>query len=559
MLNIKTKAALWTSLLLLASAAQAQSKPNILFLFADDLGLVDIHSPLTTQGHGSNYHQTPNIDRLAQEGMSFTQAYSQPNCQPSRAALISGQYPVRAFNDTYNVVSLSRMDQDSVGWPYIAIEPYEQRGDVAQEATSLFEMLQQAGYQTSWFGKNHGTGPISGLSKYYGVDHNYAVSKQFKAKVNGKKKSGQFIALKDDKKGWVLDGPYNQYAQPYTAAYVKENLLPYANGNDPMKLVGKPKHLTDAVGDAVTDYLAQRAQQKQPFVAYVPFHAVHTKIVPRPDLKAKYKKLNSTDKRHTNVDYAAFVEHLDQTVARILDSLKQNGLADNTLVIFTSDNGGVGYVTNNAPLRNAKGSFYEGGLRVPFIVKWPGVTKASSATSEPIHFIDIYPTLAEVVGGQLPAKNVQPLDGESFISLLKGKEKALNRDSLFWHFPGYMDERNQPRSLIHKRIGDKNYKLIFSYLSGQYEMYELSSDLAEATNLLENPTEESQAIAMQMNAELIHWLKENKAPTGHWKVNGQAVSYPAEDMVSYQVPDQTGLKPMKDEDILRPWGKKKKH
>ncbi|MEN8846682.1 MAG: sulfatase [Akkermansiaceae bacterium] len=529
-----------------AFSALAVEKPNILFIMADDLGWVDIAASAANMGNGSRYHETPSIDQLAREGISFTHAYVQQNCQPTRAAILSGQYAVQAMNSTYNVGSLNRYDQRSKDWPKIPIKPYSQQKDgIDPSSTSLFEMLQAVNYHTAWFGKNHGCGPNQDLPKNHGIDHNFATRKKVRGTVKGKKESSNYLALQDDAKGWLFDGPMAKYAQPYTTKYLKKHLLPLANENDPISLLGTPKHYTDAIGDAVIDYLRERAAAPSPFIAYVPLHAVHSGIVARPDLLAKYQAKPSTDQRHPNAKYAAFVEHLDQTVGRILRALEEEGLTQNTLVIFTSDNGGVKGITSNQPLRSDKGSFYEGGLRVPFIVRWPGAVTPNTTSSQPIHCIDLYPTLAKIAGGTLPNPKTQPLDGISFEPILRGKQKSLARESLFWHFPGYMDERNHPRSLIQKRIGEDLYKLFFNYSDGSYELYNITQDLSESQNLLEAANDKINRIAQEMNSDLLNWLTKTKAPTGTWRINGTPVPYPSADRKSYHIPDQSGLKRIK--------------
>ena len=532
--------------------AGEKNQPNIIYLMADDLGWVDIHSPIATSGYGSKYYETPNIDRLAEEGLSFTYAYTQQNCQPTRTALLSGQYATGKYNDTYNVVSLNRYDKRSSEWPNIKIQPYDQTGSVSADAMSLLEMAQSAGYTTAWFGKNHGTGKTANLPKDHGVDHNFATNKKVSGKVNGKKKKSNYLALKDDKKGWIFDGPIQAYAEPYTKPYIKENLLPYANGNDPLTLVGKTKHYSDALTDSVVDYLKAQAKKQKPFMAYVPFHAVHSAIVTRDDLLHKYNNKPSKDPRHTRADYAGFVEHLDQMVARILDNLNQLGLDKNTVVIFTSDNGGINKFSGNAPLRGDKGMFYEGGIRVPFIVKWPGVVKPATTNAQPTHCIDVYPTLADIIGADL-SKVPQKLDGESLLPILTGAKQKISRDNIYWHFPGYMDKRNFPRSVIQKRVENQLYKLFFNYGTGDYELYNISEDMGEAVNLMASATKENKRIAQLLNKDLVSWLTLNKAPTGKWRANNEAVSYPSISMSDYKVPSQEKLTPLSDKKILRPF------
>lgn len=521
---------------------QKRDKPNIIFLMADDLGWVDVSSPLVTDGNGSGYHETPNIDQLAEQGMSFQHAYSQQNCQPSRTALITGQYAPGKYNGAYNVYSLKRYDKRSPDWPNIAIEPHDQGFEgIDSRSTSLFEMLKEEGYHTAWFGKNHGTGKEKDLPRNHGIDYNFATSKKVKGVSNGKKVAANYWALNDDDKGWIFDGPMAAYAKPYDEAYIKENLLPYANSNDPLTLVGTKKHYSDGLADSVVDYLRARAQSDQPFVAYVPFHSVHSAIVTRPDLLKKYKLKSSKDRRHKNSKYAGFVEHLDQLVGRILSEVDELGLKENTIIVFTSDNGGVGNITNNSPLRNAKGSFYEGGIRVPFIVRWPGRVQPESVSKQPVHFVDVYPTLMNIAGADSETI-VQELDGASILSLLTGLQSNIDRDSLYWHFPGYMDYRNSPRSVIQKRVDGDLYKLFFDYLTGEYELFNISKDQSEKINLLLTADDQITAIANDLNDDLREWLISREAPTGTWRVNSEDVPYPPKGMTGYQIPDQANLK-----------------
>lgn len=521
-------------------ASAADSTPNVLFIMADDLGFTGIESPIATDGHGSKYHQTPNLNKFAEQGMSFVHAYTQQNCQPTRTALISGQYATGKYNNTYNVNGLNRQNSKSPGWPNLLIEPYKQTNEIDTSSTSMLEMFKNEGYETSWFGKNHGTGADEDLPEAHGVDYNVATSRRIYGMVNGKKKRVDYFAIQDGSNGWTLDGALKPYAQPYTKEYIAKNLEPFANGNDPSILEGTKKHYTDALTDALIDYLGKAKKENKKFAAYVPYHAVHTPIVPRDDLNKKYKKYKTPDERHTKPTYAAFVELLDQNIGRIMKALDELGLADNTLVIFTSDNGGYRGFTNNAPLRKYKGTFYEGGLRVPFIARWPGKIAPKTVSKQPVHIVDMYATFADVVDADT-SKIVQKLDGESIIPVLTGKQKQLDRDTLFWHFPGYMDSRNWPRTLVQQRFDDQIYKLIFNYETGVYELYNITKDISESKNLMEAPTSADKKIALAMNKSMVEWLTKTNAPTGTWRVNGDKVPYPTLSLTNYPIPSQEGL------------------
>lgn len=512
-------------------------QPNVIFIMADDLGWTDLSSSNTSLGNGSKYYESPNIDKLAKQGKSFTYAYTQQNCQPTRAALISGQYATGAYNGVYNVGSLQRATKELRSTT--AIVPHKQTNYLKENCISMFETVKTAGYHTAFFGKLHAIKTGEDATTYLGVDHNLALRKETKATVNGQKVDNEFFAQNDDHKGWIFshDG-LKPYAQPYDSTYIKDVLEPLKNGNDPWLLEGTPKHLTDALGDAVVDYIKDRTREDKPFFAYVPFHAVHVSILPRPDLEAKYKAKKSTDPRHDRADYAAFVELLDQTVGRILNALDDpngdgdtsDGIEENTLVVFYSDNGGFMGPTDNTPLRLRKGTYYEGGVRVPLIFRYPGVIAPNTVNSDQeVHAVDFYPTLADITGAKLPKAKKYELDGKSIVPVLKGETTSLaDKKELYWHFPGYMDVRNMPQSVIHYRHTDnKHYKLFYRYEDSSYELYNLSDDIGETTNLLGGkPDQATQDLAMLMNNKLRNWLMQRNAPTGTWRVSGEAVAYP---------------------------------
>ena len=512
----------------------SQNRPNIILIMADDLGWVDTSGSNVSQGNGSKYYETPNIDKLALNGMSFTYAYSQQNCAPTRAALLSGQYATGLQNGVYNVKSLHRASTPGE----TLIIPHNQNSHLSTESISIFKTIKTAGYHTSWFGKFHAIAPGE-VATFPSIDHNIALKKETIAKVNGVKSKMEFYAQKDDTRGWVFShDKLKPYAKPYTSAYINNVLKPYANGNDPETLKGTPKHLTDALGDAIVDYIKERALDDKPFFAYVPFHAVHVKISPRADLKVKYNTKKSIDRRHKRADYAAFVELLDQNVGRIVDALDDpnsdgdtsDSITENTLVIFYSDNGGFVGPTNNSPLRLRKGTYYEGGIRVPLIFRWPGTIAQNVVNdTQEVHAIDFYPTIADISKAKVPDAAIHQLDGKSVASILKGETVSLeNNTELYWHFPGYMDVRNLPQSVMHLRHTDKkHYKLFYRYEDGSSELYNLSDDIGESTNLLDgDPNQKTLDLAMSMNNKLRAWLIKRVAPTGTWRVSGKAVAYP---------------------------------
>jgi arylsulfatase A-like enzyme len=489
--------AMWTVVVFVCHSAAAQ--PNIVHIIADDFGWVDLSAGSTNYGNGSNYYQTPNLDELASRGMSFTSAYTCQNCVPTRAALLTGQYAPRT--GIHNVGDLNRNGGDTL---LVAPEDGEH---IANSAITLAETLAAAGYATAHFGKFHVAADRADVSTQHGFEVNMEV---------GNGASGTAHIAVNSGGTWTFGVPeYDAYAQPYTQAYVNTKLAPYVNGNNPNTLVGTAKHLVDGVTDAATAYLAAHAGGTEPFYINLAYSAVHTPITPRADLAAKYNAISSTDPRHTDPNYAAFVETLDQAVGRVMaavddpngDGNTSDSIAANTLLVFTSDNGGHIGVTDNTPLRERKGTQREGGLRVPLIAVMPGTIAAGVINDEVIHAVDYYPTYAALAGASLPSPQNHILDGESFAGILRGEQSALNRDAVFWHFPGYLDDRSAPTSLITKDAGGKRYKLFYYYEDQRYELFNLTDDLSETTDLLASPINAADySIARQMSSDLRAWL-----------------------------------------------------
>jgi len=514
--------------------ADNTAKPNIILLFADDLGWNDISSPISTMGNGSKNHQTPNIDKLATQSMVFTNAYTQQNSAPTRAALLTGQYANRTH--VYNVFGLDRYatgKEAGIKKEEARIIPANQEKESIKPGTLTYaRLLNKAGYNTYIFGKVHGFNLTE--NDNFGFSHDFECSKKVKG---DKKDDSNYYAFKTKEGEWIFDNPlYNKFAQPYTEDYIRKNLLPFANGNDPLTLAGTKKHFTDAIGDVVIDEIA-KADKKKPFSMWVAFHAIHSAIVGREDLYAKYKNRTELDERHENFKYGALTEQLDQTVGRILaavddpngDGDTSDSMRDNTVVIFMSDNGGVhGGNHSNAPLRWAKGTQYEGGIRVPMMVRFPKKVKPNTVTNEPVHVIDFLPTFLELAGVKYNnAEHV--LDGESFVPLLTCKSKMLKRDRLFWHFPGYMDERGIPASVINKRIGDKRYKYRYCYEYDTHELYNLTDDIGEKVNLLSgSPSASNLKLGNELLNDLNQWIDNTKPLPMYYVANGKQVGLPKE-------------------------------
>ena len=428
------------------SAWAVDGKPNIVFLFADDLGWTDLAC------YGSKYYETENVDSLRRQGMKFTNAYTNaPNCAPTRACLLSGRYTPR--HGVYTVSTGARGEDR-----FRKMIPVANRTYLPLDEVTMARALRSAGYATGCFGKWH-----------LGKDALY---------------------------------------------------LPEKRGFDESAVRGgdHPHPATDHLADRAIDFI--RANAEQPFFAYVPFHAVHTPIRAPEKLIEKYRSKEGVG-GHDDPVYAAMLEEMDQAIGRILGTLDELKLTENTIVIFYSDNGGAGgyersgiagglELTMNAPLRGGKGMLYEGGIRVPLIVRWPGVVEAGSVCHEPVTSIDFYPTFLEACGSRVTAKH--RLDGVSLLPLLNSAGKtSLARGALYWHFPGYLQAkkdgstwRTTPAGAI--RMGD--YKLIEFFETGRAELYDLQNDIGEKHNLvLDKPKK-----AASLRRKLIAWRKSVNAP-----------------------------------------------
>lgn len=389
-------------------------KPNVLLILMDDMGYRDVGFM------GNDFVETPNLDRLAKQGLLFTQAYaSAPNCAPTRACLMSGQYPPR--HGIYTVVDPRHMP----GNPEHRLIAADSRSELATEVVTIAESLRAGGYRTGFFGMwNLGRGRSGGMTP-----------------------SGQ---------------GFEKVVFPENLGF-ERNAYFDARGN----------YLTDRLTDAVLEFMEPSGDK--PFFAYLADHAVHAPFEPKPDLLEKYeKKLRAEPGSREDPALSASVEAVDQNVGRILKFLGERKLLENTLVIFTSDNGGSSRLT--PPLKGGKGQLYEGGVRVPLLVAGAGVFKPGREVATPVASIDWYPTLLDLAGLNPPQDQV--LDGVSLMPLLKG-EGELSRERLFWHFPCYVG-RSSPSSSV--REGD--WKLVqFFEDGGKFELYHLKADPGEQRNL----------------------------------------------------------------------------
>jgi arylsulfatase A-like enzyme len=486
---MKTILTLLTALLLAPIAAlqaaepKPANKPNVIVILSDDLGWADLSC------YGSTFHESPNLDKLAAQGMRFTQAYSSsPYCSPSRAAIMTGRHPAR-LKITDFIPSNSKSGK---------FLPAQMKMELPLEEVTIAEVLKNAGYATWSVGKWH-----LGDRGFFPEDQGFQVNI-----------AGNHIAM------------VKSYFWPYGDADGDKESTRKEIGPVPGLRVGghEGEHLCDRLTSEAIKLIEQR-KPEQPFFLYLPFYDVHTPNMGKPDLVKKYeakatelglpsvaqapkssegnpargdtpRKLSD---RQVNPIYAAMIENMDTNIGRLMAKLAELGIDDNTLIIFTSDNGG-GEVTSNHPMRGGKGWLYEGGVREPWIVKWPGVTKPGSTCDMPIIHTDIFPTVLEAAG--LPQRPELHKDGVSFTSLLKSETKPVH-DALFWHFPHYGSLGSGPCSSV--RVGD--WKLIEWLEDKGVELFNLATDLPEKKDVAAQHPE----IVRQLRERVQAWRKETSA------------------------------------------------
>ena len=465
-------------------ASTGTAHPNIVFILADDLGYMDI-SP----NNPGTFYETPNLQRLADSGMRFTQGYAAcPVCSPTRSSILTGQYPARTRNTDY--FGAPNQYPQSVPAAYDPAADAEQKkklrghgkrpvwpapyiGNLAKEHTTLAEKLKSHGYATFFAGKWH-----LGQEGSWPEDHGFDINKG----------------------GISRGGPYGgkKYFSPY--------------GNPRLEDGPEGEHLPDRLASETARFIADK--KDEPFLAYLSFYSVHTPLIGRPDLVEKYKnrkaEIAATEEAIWGFDlprkvrriqehavYGAMVEAMDLAVGKVLDALESNGVADRTLVVFFSDNGGLstseGWPTSNLPLRAGKGWLYEGGIREPMLVRWPGITKPGSICTEPVTSTDFFPTLLEACN--LPPMPDQHVDGVSFAPLLRDPTAQHERPPLFWHYAHWGNQGGIPGSVI--RDGD--WKLIDFYWSKSPELYDLGNDPAEAHNLSSSKPDTMKELLAKLN------------------------------------------------------------
>ena len=453
-------------------------KPNVIFILADDLGWTDLGC------YGSSFYETPNIDRLAQEGVRFTNAYAAcPVSSPTRASFQTGKYPARLHLTDYIPGGYAVASRKKIIDTSCPVLPVAFVQNMPLSELTIAEALKAEDYQTAHIGKWNCSVDSLTYPQYQGYDINIAGCNK-----GGPGKGGYFSPYHNP---YLSDGPEGEY-------------------------------LTDRLGDECIQII--RRFKDKPFFINLPFYQVHTPLLAKPEKvkhfeeKAQRMGLESPrafeekpewkdkqpfqDATHierviqSNAAYAAMIASMDENIGKIINELKRLGLYENTIIIFTSDNGGLstseGSPTSNRPLRGGKGFTYEGGIREPLIVRMPGMRNAGTLCDSIVISTDYYPTILEMTGSELHPE--QHVDGISLLPLLENK-KRTERDAVYWHYPHYSNQGGRPSGAI--RMG--NYKLLQFYDTGEVELYDLSIDLSEKKNLKDEKPEVTQELLKKLN------------------------------------------------------------
>ncbi|MEM8671533.1 MAG: sulfatase [Planctomycetota bacterium] len=457
-------------------AASEPDQPNVLFILVDDLGWYDVAY------NGSTFYETPRLDLLAKEWMRFDYCYTpSPMCSPTRISILTGKNPAR-HGITQWLPGVDRAitregEQPTVFCPRPKVQRF------SDDEITLGEAFQDAGYETAFYGKWHmGKLKESGGPAQHGYESQAAVI---------------------ETNGCAMFYPFRNHPEYFPQAKPGDNF-------------------TDLLTDAAIEFISKK--RDRPFYLHLCHFAMHAPIKSKDELRSKFEvkskrlpRLGEADRyvtddyahkpyrvRQDDAEYAGELANLDANIGRLVDQLKNTGLYDNTIVILTGDNGGrscdfQGHPTSNRPLRAGKTFVFEGGLRTPLLIHWPGHTKSGQSSATPVSSMDFYPTLLEMSG--LPLKPAQHVDGESLVDLMEGG--VLERDTLYWHFPHYQGEGSYPASAIRKA----DWKLIQNHHHDDLLLFDLRSDPNETLNLAElRPGK-----ARQLDADLISYLRNTGA------------------------------------------------
>jgi arylsulfatase A-like enzyme len=462
--NVLALCAIYVACVMHQSVHAQPKLPNVVVFLVDDLGQRDLGC------YGSTFYETPNVDRLAKEGARFTDAYAAcPVCSPTRASIMTGMWPQRVGITDYIGAPLK-----PEGWnrnTRLLPAPYSDRLEL--QSPTLAKLMKEVGYATFFAGKWH-LGPEGWWPENQGFDLNMG--------------------------GIDKGGPYS--GKKYFSPYGNPRLIDGPDG----------EHLPDRLASETAKFI--ESHKDKPFFAYFSFYSVHTPLMARKDLEKKYQdkiarmglteqwgREHERDVRHvqSHAVYAAMVEAMDLAVGKVLNKLDELNLSKETLIIFTSDNGGLstseGWPTSNLPLRGGKGWMYEGGIREPFVVRWPSTIKPGNVMATPVISPDIYATLLDIT--QSKAKPNQQIDGQSLVPVFNGND--LVERSLYWHYPHYGNQGGAPGAAI--RRGD--FKLIEWFEDDRVELYNVVTDIGEQQDLSKSKPH----IVNQLRDDLHAWQK----------------------------------------------------
>jgi arylsulfatase A-like enzyme len=468
---------------LIFSFSQNKNKlPNIIIILADDLGWTDLSC------YGSTFYETPNLDQLAANGIRFTQSYAtSPVCSPTRSSIMTGKYPIKTGLTDW----IKGRQENGKAKPFEKLIVQPTAYQLSLDEKTIAEFALEKGYKTFFAGKWH----LGEEEKYWPEHQGFEINKG----------------------GWSKGSPIGKINDSTGGFFT-----PYKNP----KLSDGPKgeYLTDRLTNESLDFIEENSQS--PFLLFYSLYAVHNPLQAPSKVINKYKikkeELNIKDDQRflkdetwmnnqvewkrrlvqDNPVYAAMIENMDFNIGRILNKIKDLHIEENTLIIFTSDNGGLstseGSPTTNAPLRAGKGWLYEGGIRVPMIMNWKGKIDKGIISNIPVTTVDIFPTIASTINSKY--KKDKGIDGENIFHLLN---KSNTKRILFWHYPHYSNQGGKPSSAILA----ENYKLIYNYEDDIVELYNLEEDLSETKNIISTQT----SLATKMKKQLFRWLKKNAA------------------------------------------------
>ncbi|TKG90753.1 DUF4976 domain-containing protein [Puteibacter caeruleilacunae] len=445
---------------------EPEKNPNIVFIMVDDLGWSDLSY------NGSKFYESPNVDRLSQQGMTFSNFYSGgPVCSPTRASILSGKSPVRTGVTTYLLDPERDPEYISHHFPL--------------EEETFAEVLQKHGYKTGYFGKWH----LGYAKEHWATNHGFDVA----------------IGGMDLEWAWRLAHPeieapdvdrsrgHKRFFSPHHLTFMEDG--------------PEGEYLTDRLTDETIKFITKNKDKQ--FFAYLSFHTVHTPLQAKKEVVDRFTRkrhemgidtLIETNKNEktiqNNPNYAAMVWHMDENVGRVMDCIEELNLSENTILIFTSDNGGKGSATSNLPLKGMKHNLDEGGIRVPTIVQWKGKVNKGTICNEPLISSDFYPTFLDVANISLMPE--QHLDGVSFKDVLLGTKTHTGREAIYWHYP---------HSRMEGAIRKGDFKLIYYYRTKEVRLFDLSNDIGELNDLSKVHPEKTSELLKKLKG----WLKEVNA------------------------------------------------